>query len=515
MDIAASNTGAGGESLRRVRRKGFEKEMKNIQKVSLLICLLPAMLFVAGPRMSAQTNNEPPFDFSDTFYQDNGLDLNNLNKVIAGRFGTFRQFGPPATNPHQPNWVVSPTTNPDRRDVRILATTGGYSDNGTGGGNQYINIIAFLTTDLDFIGTVQPSGAAADQASYSRTVGFIDGGLEGVQQSPGETIVWNQGTDPVETNPNGSSLTTGLNKRGISVIDIIGNFEAYAALKQFVPRAGVLAPIPCGTMAITGTSNGNPDNPLPRGTVCFPVSLGERTPQGVISADVATPNLRHDWRFATNRNSIDGSDNNCIDVSTDPATGVPFCGSPGDATYSDSPYGYFCDDLLGMWIITYFWYTDNSIGDLTVNPPIRPNSTCLEMLASLAMKNGTSLDGTPIIKTPDELNYLEGQVLTDGNNPIPGFSGTAPPPVPCTEEGNEDISGADSPAAVWLVCPAIPDPTNGAITSDAFLDHVTFANGTAVDPNIVANFNCLQQHGLYLAANGTCTSQTPVPASPF
>ena len=489
--------------------------MKNIQKVSTLICLLAVMFFVPVPRMWAQTNNEPPFDFSDTFYQDNGLDLNNLNNVVAGRFGTFRQFGPPSPNTNQANWVVSPTTDPDRRNVRILATTGGYSDNGTGAGNQFINIMAFLTTDLDFIGTIQPSGAAADQSSYSRTVGFIDGGLDGVQQNPGETIVYNQGTDPVLTNPDGSNLTTGLNKRGISVMDMVGNFEAYAALKQFVSSAGVLAPIPCGTMATTGVSSGNPDPALPPGTVCFPVNQVESTSKGNISADVATPNLRQDWRFATNRNSIDGSDNNCIDVSTDPATGVPFCGNPGDAGYSDSPFGYFCDDLLGMWIITYFWYTDNSVGDFTVKPAILPNVTCLEMLASLALKNGISLDLTPVIKTPDELNFLEGSVLTDGNNPIPGFSGTAPPPVPCTEEGNEDITAADSPAAVWLVCPAIPDPTNGAITSDAFLDHVTFANGAAVDPNIVANFNCLQQHGLFLAANGTCTSQTPVPASPF
>ena len=489
--------------------------MKNIQKVSMLICLMAAILFMVVPRMAAQTNNEPPFDFSDTFYQDNGLDLNNLNNVVAGRFGTFRQFGPPSTSSTQPNWVVSTTTNPDRRNVRILATTGGYSDNGTGGGNQFINIMAFLTTDLDFIGTIQPSGAAADQSSYSRNVGFINGGLEGVQENPGENIVYTQGTDPVLTNPDGSNLTTGLNKRGISVMDMVGNFEAYAALKQFVSSAGVLAPIPCGTMAVTGVSNGNPDPALPAGTVCFPVNQVESTSAGNISADVATPNLRQDWRFATNRNSIDGSDNNCIDVSTDPATGVPFCASNGDAGYSDSPFGYFCDDLLGMWILTYFWYTDNSVGDFTVKPVILPNVTCLEMLASLILKNGPSLDVTPVIKTPDELNFLEGSVLTDGNNPIPGFSGTAPPPVPCTEEGQEDITGADSPAAVWLVCPAIPDPTSGAITSDAFLDHVTFSNGTAVDPNIVANFNCLQQHGLFLAANGTCTSQTPTPPSPF
>src|SRR5262249_28086726 len=147
---------------------------------------------------------------------------------------------PPATG-FQKNWVNDSTcsqNDPTKRDVRILATTAGYSDDGTTTANQFISIIAFLTTPNVFTGVA--------------------------------------------------------NKRNIQMVDIIGNFEAYAALKQVLPN-GTFATQPCGTMQQTE------DPPLPKppsATPCFPVS------------SVATPHLRQDWRFATNRNALDGSDGN-------------------------------------------------------------------------------------------------------------------------------------------------------------------------------------------------------------
>jgi hypothetical protein len=182
---------------------------------------------------------------------------------------------------------------------------------------------------------------------------------------------------------------------------------------------------------------------------CFPVT------------SVATPTLRQDWRFATNRNAIDASDNN------DPQNGV------------NTPFGYFCDDLLGMWIITYFWYTVD---------PAHPGPVCGPILHNLAVKNGLNLDGTPIIKTSDELN---NQLEANG----------------CGAEGQEDVGGADG-GAVWLICPAIMDPRNGAIAKDAFLDQVRYPNFTPLDPAFTRNFNCLQQTGQFPQPNGTC------PASP-
>jgi hypothetical protein len=327
--------------------------------------------------------NEPPFDFNDAFYTANGISVTQLDTAAGARFGLFRKTGPPASG-SQVNWVVDNTgTDPDRNNIRILATTGGYIDDGTGAPTQFISIMAFLLDQSFFTGVA--------------------------------------------------------NARGLQMADIVSNFEAYAALKQ-VNSHGVFAGTPCGTMG---------DGTLP----CFPVT------------SVATPALRQDWRFATNRNPIDGT----------------------------APFGYFCDDLLGMWIITYFWYVDTGFGP-------QQTAQCHQMLAALGNKNGISLDGTPIIKTGDELNFLEGSVV--GSNPIPGFLGTNPPSPPCTAEGKEDTGGADG-GPVWLICPAIPDPRNGAVTQDAFLDQVYTPSGLPLDLAFTANFLCLQFFGAY------CSELTP------
>jgi hypothetical protein len=363
--------------------KAIRKRARLVACVSILTL---AALMLAAPRgairpamgQSFVRFNNPPFDFNDNFYTANGINVSQLDIAAAGRFGLFRQTGPPAFLPGQVNWVVdNSNTDPDRKNIRILATTGGYIDDGTGAPTQFISIIAFLTSQNDFIGDHR-------------------------------------------------------NARGILMQDIVSTFEAYAANKQFVN--GVFAGSPCGTMG---------DGLLP----CFDVT------------SVATPTLRQDWRFSSNRSPIDGS----------------------------SPFGYFCDDLLGMWIITYFWYTRTGFG-----PGQTPQ--CGQMLASLGQKNGLSLDGTPIIKTADELNFLEGTVV--GSNPIPGFLGTNPPSPPCTAEGQENTSGQDR-GAIWLVCPAIPDPRNGGIAADAFLDVVRTANGSPLDPAFLNNFNCLQTTGKF------------------
>jgi len=356
----------------------------------LLLCIAPStrLLAQASSTASGFLNfpiiNPPPFDFNDAFYTANGINTTQLDSAQGARFGIFRKTGPPARNSNQVNWVVdSSNTDPDRNNVRILASTAGYIDDGTGAATQFISLIAFLTDSTFFTGVA--------------------------------------------------------NARGTQMADIVSNFEAYAALKQ-QDANGHFTGNPCGKMG-DGT------------TPCFPVT------------SVATPALRQDWRFATNRNPVDGT----------------------------APFGYFCDDLLGMWIITYFWYTNTGFG---------PGQTtqCHQMLAALGQKNGLSLDGTPIIKTADELNFLEGSTVN--SNPIPGFLGTNPPSVPCTAEGKEDTGGADK-GAVWLICPAIPDPRNGGIAQDAFLDQVYKPNGIPLDLTFTANFLCLKYFGAF------CNELTP------
>jgi len=332
---------------------------------------------------SPATNfNPPPCDFNDAFYGSNGIDVTRLDSTSGQRFGIFRQTGPPAFQTGQVNWVNDPTcsqSDPTRNNVRILATTGGYVDDGTGSPTDFISIIAFLT-DQTFFNTANRSGGAG-------------------------------------------------NKRGIAMQDIVSNFEAYAALKQRLPN-GTFALTPCGTMG-TGA------------TPCFPVT------------SVATPQLRQDWRFASNRNAIDGSDGNVVD-------------DRRAKIVHNSPFGYFCDDLLGMWIVTYFWFTVD---------PANPGPVCGPILSSLGQKNGISLDGTPIIKTADELN---AQLEANG----------------CGAEGQQDVGGADG-GAIWIICPTIPDPRNGAIASDAFLDQVRKPDGSPLDPAFTTNFLSLQRFGKF------------------
>ncbi|HVT58646.1 MAG TPA: hypothetical protein VHR45_09610 [Thermoanaerobaculia bacterium] len=377
--------------------KGTRKDTLLAPRVSLFTLGALALLLFTAPSTRLLADdftrfNPPPFDFNDAFYTANGISVTQLDSAGAARFGIFRRTGPPARD-GQVNWVIDHTgTDPDRNDVRILATTAGYIDDGTGAPTQFISIIAFVL----------------DQTFFTHVA----------------------------------------NARGLQMMtDIVSNFEAYAALKQ-VDAHGVFRGTPCGTMG-NGSTN------------CFPVT------------SVATPALRQDWRFSTNRSPIDGS----------------------------APFGYFCDDILGMWIITYFWYVDTGFG---------PHQTqqCGQMLASLGHKNGLSLDGTPIIKTADELNFLEGTVVK--SNPIPGFLGTNPPSPPCTAEGKEDVGGHDH-GAVWVICPAIPDPRNGGIAEDAFLDQVREPDGSPLDPAFTANFDCLEDFGAFCSelspAQVTATAQ--------
>jgi hypothetical protein len=419
--------------------------------IVLVLCgMLPASLWAQTTSSGATTSssifnfpvfNPPPFDFTDAFYGFNGMDVNKLESPQGQRFGNFngvavRQTGPPAA-PGQKNWVTDNSNkDPDRNNVRILETTGGYSDDGTGLATNFISIIAFVTDQTFFL---------------PAPIGFT----------------------PPDTNGNA---------RQIHMIDIVGNFEAYSANIQTDPKTGKLDPQPCGSMF----NNSGMDN-VPPNTPCFSVK------------SVATPTLRQDWRFAVNRNAIDGSDGNVV------------IGSGSGATISNAaPFGYFCDDLLGMWIVTYFWYNQNSVGN-PINGQ-KPTKQCTNMLAALTKKNGASLDGTPVIRTPDELNFLEGN--STGSSPIPGF-GSTPPNPGCMEEGQLATDGSDM-GAVWLICPAIPDPRNGAIAPDAFLDQVKFSNGRPVDARFNANFACLKFFGALcseLTAAQVATAQTAATSS--
>ena len=499
------------------------------------VFVVAALLFVAAPRLLAQSSssssgggsssgnpslnfrnnpatnfNPPPCDFQDFFYNNVGISTSSqgntpvtaqgVDSVPAQRFGLFRQTGPPAIFPSQVNWVVDNTcTTRDtvRKNIRILATTAGYVDDGNGSPTDFISIIAFLTnqsffetsftSDPDITSnpnlntgpntpfpfncsaipippTLPDAGCVvitngnsqvtlpATEAAGAANANAVGFGLNARNNGPGNTGVGPEGT---------SGLGVGSGQ-GDDMQDIVSNFEAYPALKQRLPN-GTFAVIPCGSLnnannAPNALNPGLPVIPIPS-PVCFPVN------------SIATPSLRQDWRFATNRNAIDGSDNNVVT-----ASGGSFP-SDGSQIAHNAPYGYFCDDLLGMWINTYFWFTQ----DPGVSGPCNtgPNSP----YQTVAAVEGLNLDGTPIVKTANELNNI--------------LEATG-----CAQEGKIDFSGNDG-GAVWLICPAIADPTNGGISLDAFIDQVRRPSGLPLDPRFTINFFCLQFFGQF------CSNLTP------
>src|SRR5580692_8175719 len=335
--------------------------MKTIrERTSMVVFAVMAMMgvaFLAAPNLAnsqtttavsgAASFNPPPCDYKDQFYMDNGLDPTQ----VVGRFGSARLTGPPATG-NQVNWVADSTCSqrdPDRRNFRILAITGGFPDDQSGSPTEFITILGFVTNQ-----NLIPSGINAFETTYSRNVGAINGGLDGDQQNPGETI----------------SIVNSANPRSITMQNLVSNFEAYPAPKQRLAN-GKIALNPCQADMVS---------PLAPAQPCFDLST--------VNA-VFTPALRQDWRFATNRNAIDGSDNNCI--SNNPAVCTPPNGTGSAPPQSDSPFGYFCDDLLGMWINSFFWYT---VDPADHTSPL--GKTCTPILKKLGQQNGLTPDGTPM-----------------------------------------------------------------------------------------------------------------------
>src|SRR5690349_9229278 len=58
----------------------------------------------------------PPFDFSDAFLRQNGVDPTQLQNRVNGTGGGS---------------VVATTSDPTRRNVRVLATFGGFDNDGS------------------------------------------------------------------------------------------------------------------------------------------------------------------------------------------------------------------------------------------------------------------------------------------------------------------------------------------------------------------------------------------------
>lgn len=96
-------------------------------------------------------------------------------------------------------------------------------------------------------------------------------------------------------------------------------------------------------------------------------------------------------------------------------------------------------------------------------------------LVELGERNGYSLDGTPIIKTVEEINYLTRLGVVTQK-----IRGTETRGVPS-----------------YAIVKAIEPSKTGAIAPDAFLNPVVKQDGQPLDAEaiFVANFNCMQNQG--------------------
>jgi hypothetical protein len=127
----------------------------------------------------------------------------------------------------------------------------------------------------------------------------------------------------------------------------------------------------------------------------------------------------------------------------------------------DMRHGYFGADPLGLWIHKWVNFTSTAL-----NTPAGR-----QFLNSLALRNGRSLDGTPIISSLSDINDLLSR----------GY-------ITLTTRPNNDPSR-------YAICPVIEDPTDGGIARDQFLAITRKPNGTPVEPSFLRNFESLRTTG--------------------
>lgn len=148
------------------------------------------------------------------------------------------------------------------------------------------------------------------------------------------------------------------------------------------------------------------------------------------------------------------------------ATNAPFAVFPKrQDLMADLRNGYFSHDVLGTWQINLVRFTPAATG----------TPAGQAALAALAAQNGLDNDGTPIIKTIDQLESLRS-------------SGYVTITVPAAD-GSQGLR--------WFFCPVLNDPRNGVIAPDAHVD-VTENSDAAT---FRALFTCLQTTG-----TDSCTS---------
>jgi hypothetical protein len=122
---------------------------------------------------------------------------------------------------------------------------------------------------------------------------------------------------------------------------------------------------------------------------------------------------------------------------------------------------------IGIRAVYTVYYTEKGLG-----------KEGLEMMLYMGKKNGWAADDTAILKTADDIRYLEKQGL-----------------VHVTPLGDQE---GPNPAVGYTIAPIFENPTGGAIYPDAML-FMTMKDGypLAAEQMFDQQFRCLQKYGTF------------------
>jgi hypothetical protein len=298
----------------------------------------------------AQNNPDPngnvaPFDFSNDFYNKNGLDIVKIQQApgnprvgfdTGGTQGSVENGAPPAplvvpnTGVSVPgNWIVdNSNTDPTRTNVRVLQTTGGFDKDG--------NLIYY---DI--------FGAVPDDTFFESDSGFTGSPLQCPTDFP--------------------NCATRANM-------LANEFRAFINVKQFLTKNGVTQLVfpdasVCNT--VDTTTGSGPNGPHPEAIVVDINCVKNSLP---IKFAPPPPNRRQDNVF-------------------------------------DTQPTYFCQNLLGLWILTMTAYTPQAY--LPNRQPGMPaqyaSAAAMAAIDPIAKANGLTVDGTAVLERTSEIDSLTSQ----------------------------------------------------------------------------------------------------------
>lgn len=138
-----------------------------------------------------------------------------------------------------------------------------------------------------------------------------------------------------------------------------------------------------------------------------------------------------------------------------------------DPVFDTTP-GTLGRNPLGLWQVTTVVFTEK----------VFRSQAGLAAMEEIRKRNGTDLDGTPLLKHLSEIQVLERE----------GYVRLSPG-VP-----------QDPKSPLWVIWPLLEDPQLDGFSDDAFLALVIMDEGTPVDPMIEQTFLCLAHSGVYGAS---------------